>query len=413
MKVTSRDLKHFIKDGKIENIYLFAGPEVGEKKEIIKLLEQKLFPGEEPEKFTFYCDNEFDSTEFMNTLQAGMLFSAKKIVYLKNVEHINADAIKILDRYIFPYHVDIKKFEQSVLDKLDDKKKKKLLAFYEKDANTYRINKKITNKDKKSIMTIILSTGYENYNRDTYLIMLNESNDRIPAKLTDLLTPGQHIIFWEMFENQKVDWVRAKFKENQLYVEDEAIKFLLDMIPNNKYELENEIDKIVILFNETAADKQRVINLGVIEAYIQHSKAETPFSLYSAMLRRDLGKSLTLLKSLFQADEYGLLNGLVWSHRRFFKALDLYENQKLPVTEIFKTLRIFLKSNKDEFQEGFKYYSFNHASVMFYYISELDYYTKVLPHDLKLVKLQEFVINFICGDKRKTFLQGPLQFVSY
>jgi hypothetical protein len=46
--------------------------------------------------------------------------------------------------------------------------------------------------------------------------------------------------------------------------------------------------------------------------------------------------------------------------------------------------------------------------MMFHHLSELDYFLKILPDELKLVKLQEFLINFINGDIKNSFLSGDL-----
>jgi DNA polymerase-3 subunit delta len=228
--------------------------------------------------------------------------------------------------------------------------------------------------------------------------------------LQDLLTPEQNIIFWEMFQSQKIEWLRAEFKKNKLYIEDDAINFILDMIENNKEQLKNEIYKISALFKENES-KNNVIKKSFIEKHINHSKLESPFTLYSAMLEGNLSKSMEILETLFLSDEYSLLNGLVWSHRRFLKALDLYENQKLPIQEVFTNLKITNKSNKEDFEKGFQRYNFYHSSLMFNYLSELDYYLKVFPRNLKLIKLEEFLINFINGDIKKTFLQGELEYL--
>lgn|GEM_PF-956877 len=410
MKLNSRNLKHFVEKGKIENIYLFSGPEIGEKNEIIELIEKKLFQNNESSKFTFYCGDDFDQVNFMNTLKSGLLFSEKKLVILKKIEQINADTISLITNYIIPKSIDYKKFEDEVLNKINKSDiKKEILDCYNKENNDY-ILKKLTSQNKKKLVKIFYSIDFKNYDSNTYLIMLNETKDKIPQSLIDLLSDEQNIIFWEMFESQKIEWIRNEFKNNSLYIDDESISFILDMIENNKEQLKDEIYKISALFKDSGIN-ENVIKKNFIEEYLYHSKEETPFSLYSAMLEGDLTKSLEVLESLFLSDEYSLLNGLVWSHRRFLKALDLYENQKLPIIEIYSNLNITNKTNKEEILKGFKRYNFNHACLMFHYLSELDYYLKILPNKLKLIKLQEFIINFINGDMKKSFLNGDLEYL--
>jgi DNA polymerase III delta subunit len=183
------------------------------------------------------------------------------------------------------------------------------------------------------------------------------------------------------------------------------------MIENNKNELTNEINKIIELYELKGDKSKKVIDLIFIEDYLYHSKAESPFSLYSALLNKNLAKALEILESLFLTDELMLLNGLVWAHRRFLKAIDLFENQKMQTFEIFSTLKIISQREKKDFENGIKNFSFFHASLVHYNLSELDYYLKVLPSNLKLVKLQEFVVLFINGGIQKSFLQGQLQYL--
>ncbi len=409
MKVNSRDIKYRISNNKIENIYLFSGPEIGEKIEIIDLIEKKIFPDQDPVKFYFYCGNEFDIKQFIDTLSTGLLFSNKKIVFLKNVEQISAATIKSLEEYIIPHKIIIESFEKNILQKINNMaSKKNLLNNYIKENNKYILKDKINASSKKSLLEIFYSINYKNYDTGTYLIMLNETNEKIPQGLLNLLLPYQNIIFWEMFENQKIEWVREQFKKRNLYIKEEAVFFILDMIENNKAQLLSEIEKISYLVK---INKEKVINLSNIEEYLFHSKNETPFSLYSSMLNKNLSKAIDILDNLFLTDEMSLLNGIIWAHRRFLKAIDLYENHNMPLIDIFSNLKIFSKRDKEDYNIGLTNFTFNHASIMFYHLSELDYYLKVLPSNLKLVKLQEFIVNFINGDIQKSFLQGPLQFL--
>ena len=414
MRINSNDLRHRIEKGYIENIYLFAGPEVGEKNEVIQLIESKLFHDEEVTKFTFYCGEDFDLVEFINTLETGLLFSTKKIVYLKNVENIKKEAIKILEDYIIPRKIESQRFEKKILNKISSSHvKKQLLAFYPKNEDFYLLSSSVKSKDKKNIIEIFNSAGFTAYNPENYLIMLNETNDKIPQGLQDLLLPQQNIVFWEMFENQKISWIREEFRKKSLFIDEEAILFILDMIENNKAKLTEEIKKISDLYNVSEKKDKKGIDLAFIEEYLFHSKTETPFSLFSAILNKNLSKAMDILETLFLTDEFGLLNGFTWSHRRFLKAIDLFENQNMSTGEIFSSLYIITKKDKDDFETGFKNYKFSHVATMFYNLSELDYYLKVLPNNLKLVKLQEFIINFVDGDSRKSFLQGPLQFIQH
>ena len=80
--MTVAELKNNISKNLIERIYLFSGNEVGEKNQIIDLIEKKLFPNGTPTKYTFYCDNDLDPHYFIETVNSNLLFSDNKLIFL-------------------------------------------------------------------------------------------------------------------------------------------------------------------------------------------------------------------------------------------------------------------------------------------------------------------------------------------
>ncbi|OHD06879.1 MAG: hypothetical protein A2086_08145 [Spirochaetes bacterium GWD1_27_9] len=402
--MTVAELRNSINKGKIENIYLLAGPEVGEKNEILSLIEKKIFGSEEPTKYTFYIGNEFELEELNDTVSANLLFSTKKLIIIKNIELVNKTIIKSIENFVIPKK--LRDFD----NKLNEEKRKLILSYYKADGTDYILKESLKEADIKKLTSLCYEAGIKGIDDSTYLIMLNETTDKIPAGLTNLLTQNQNIIFWEMFDNQKPQWIRAEFKKHNLFIDDDAIQFIINTVENNKQQLEGEIQKIATSFDSLKKVDKNVVTKEIIEEFLYHSKDESPFTLYSAILEKKMGHALDILEKVFYTDEDGILGGLLYSHRRFLKTLDLYENQNKNPDEIFSAMFITLKRAKDEFNAGFKNYSFTEASFAFYYLSELDYYLKILPSELKLVKLQEFIVNYIAGNTGNSFLQGDLQY---
>ena len=150
MKLTSKELKSFVEKNKIENIYLFQGPEIGEKKEILGALEKKLFGNEEPVKFTFFCGDSFDLAEFENVLVTNLLFSDKKIVYLKNIEEIDSKTVKFLEEYIIPKKISDEKFNNEILSKIINQTQKNDFDYiYKQEGKYFVLDEKIKSGQKK------------------------------------------------------------------------------------------------------------------------------------------------------------------------------------------------------------------------------------------------------------------------
>ena len=408
------ELKQRISKNRIEHIYLFSGPEIGEKKEIIELLENRIFNGDEPVVYNFYINSDLATDELIDAIEGELLFSDSKIVYLKNIEEINQKIIKIIENFIIPSRLSKALYDQIVESFKNDKESAGILnnCYQFDDAlGTYAI-KDIKESDKKRLIGILNRLKFSVAKENTYIVMLNETNDKIPAGLLNLLNQDQHVIFWEMFDNQKPAWIRGEFRKYNLLIDDDAINFIIDTVENNKYDFERAIEKIFIYYSNLES-KNNIVDKTVIENYLYYSKEESPFSLYSALLAKNCEKALSILNKIFLTDEDGIVGGLMWSHRRFLKILHLVENEKKSPDAALDKMFIKSKKIREELEKGIKNYSFLKASLMSNDLSELEYYQRALPSDLKLIKFQEFIVKSIYGDSRKSFLQGKNQFLLY
>lgn len=406
------ELRHAVQKGLIEPVYLLEGPELGEKKEIIDLLLKQLSAHDDPEVSRFYCGSDFRITDFTDVLQGALLFSSTKIIILKSIEAAGKDLIKVLTDFLIPPFFSTQDFNEKILGKLGPADREKIGAFYQQGDRGYTL-KKIKENEKKKVTGLLENCRYNRERPDTYVIMLNETTDRIPESLTRLLTAKQRIMFWEMFENKKQEWIISRFKSAGMQIEKEAVLFILQTIENNKEYLENEISKIIAVFSALRKEGEQSVRKEFIEEYLFHSKEENAFSLFSAMMKKDLPGSMQILEKVFILDEFSLLFGLLFSFRRLLKVFDLYHNQKKSSREIYSQLFIKSKKIQAEMDLALDSFSLSHIVESFYHLSELDYYLKILPTDLKKIKLEQFILFFLGENNHKSFLQGPLQFLQY
>lgn len=406
------EFKHRVLKNDTSFVYLFAGPEIGDKKEALNLFKKNIFKNNDPLIYTYYAGSDLSPADLLDAVQTQPLFSNEKLIVVKNIEKVTPDLSKTLTSLLIPDSIDKDIFETHFSKRADIFKK--ISEYYTLKGDRYCISK-IKEADKKKIVELFVTAGYSPLGKSTFLILVNETTDEIPEAVTRLIADSQSVMFFEMFENKKLEWIRAEFKKNDIYIEDNAVAFLLETIENNKNELELIISNISVSLKEhikTTGDKP-VVTKDFIEDHLYHSKEESPFSLFNAMLQLNAEKALEILKKLFTTDRDSILPGLIWSQRRLVKMIDLYENMKHHPNDIFKEMFITRKKMIQELSVIFGRFNFKHAVYNYRKMAELEYYMRAMPRDLKYVKFQEMIVLYINGNIDKSFLQGQLQYIQF
>ncbi|MCH5149696.1 MAG: hypothetical protein J1G30_03430 [Spirochaetales bacterium] len=402
-----QSFKHLLLKGTPKNVYLFSGVEIGDKKEALSIFKQRLFGNESPTVYTFYCDSEFVPANFLNAIQTAGLFSSTKLILLKGIEQAKDSVIKTLTSLLIPQSFEAAHYEE--IFARFPKEINQLNTYYEKKDNRYFL-KKIKETDKKKIIDLFAHCNFSPLDKDSFLIVSDETNEKIPDAVTRLFPETQTIQFFEMFENKKADWTRTEFAKYNLSIDNNSVSLLLDMVENNKSALEQEIGNIAAMILQKDASQKNITH-DLIEEYLYHSKEESTFSLFSALVAKKRDKALEILDKLFIAAPDGILSGLLWSQRRAVRILDLYENMKQPKELIFRELFINGKKAQQELSLLIANFSFRHAVYALNRLSQLEYFLRVLPANLKLIQLQLFILDYIDERIDRDFLQGELQFV--
>ena len=301
-------------------IFLLLGPEIGEKDNFIKELKSKIEKQtkEKPEYFKFY---PFDTQllDIITVLQNGSLFSAHKMVVLANVEALKKEELKILSQYC---------------------------------------------KQPNEESTLILTSDS---------IQISETIKKsIPKENTK--------IFWEMFENQKQNWIINYLKKVGLSIEKDALELLLDLIENNTQDMKIICDRISLFY-----PKGTTLETDQIEEFVFHSKEENVFTLFEKISQKDLKSSLEIIMKIKNSGETSyvqLLGGILWQFRRLlnFSAL-ISENYSQ--TEAFKKLNIRGKKNQSTYYNGSKNYKLEDLQRIIVLISKYDGYLRNVKQDLQ------------------------------
>lgn len=173
---------------KTQPIYLYTGPEFGEREEAINTIKnaQKKQFGTIDEHLFYLLETPF--TEVMTILQSGTLFSDGVCIVCKNAELI---------------------------------------------------------KTKDDIQMI--SDWLENAEESSILILVSDEVTA-DAKLEKLIPPANRKKFWEMFDDKKLPWVMSFFSKNGYRIESDAAQLILDMVENNTQALKNECSRFFVCF---------------------------------------------------------------------------------------------------------------------------------------------------------------------
>ena len=169
-------------------IYLYTGPEFGERNDSVTALKEahkKKF-GNIDEHLFYLLETPF--FEVMTILQSGTLFSDGVCVVCRNAE---------------------------LLKKKEDLK--------------------------------MISDWLENPEESSMLILVSDEVS-VDAKLEKLIPPSNRKKFWEMFEEKKLPWVMNYFRKNGYRIESEAAELILDLVENNTMALKNECSRFFIVF---------------------------------------------------------------------------------------------------------------------------------------------------------------------
>ncbi|MDR0568461.1 MAG: DNA polymerase III subunit delta [Spirochaetaceae bacterium] len=244
--------------------YLFLGPEIGEKQDAVDEIRSRLRKSSAPEEISFYA-GETAVSAIVSVLQNASLFAESRLIFIKNAEVLKKkEEIEVLADYL------------------------------------------------------------EHPQDDTTLILLSDA----PSLAKGLETPvpaGNKRIFWELFENRKIEWVNAFFKRSGYRIAGDGVDTILELVENNTDALRRECQRLMLFLG-----KDKPITGEDVEKLLSHTREESAFTLFSRIAEGDLSKSLTVLRALLMAKEASpaILAGLAWCFRKLRDYAALTESGK-------------------------------------------------------------------------------------
>lgn len=280
-------------------VYLFTGPEAGERKEAILHLRiaarKKFGPLDE---YSFYA-SETKFSEIMTLLLNESLFAT--------------------GRFIVVYGADLLK--------------------------------------KKEDLEMLSSWISSSVGGASILVLISDEVS-CDKKLETLIPKSNKQIFWEMFENRKEQWLVGYFKKNGYSITPDAIELVLDMVENNTEALKTECSRFFHCFQQgyqiTSED---------VEQILAHNREESPFTLFEAFCETQrsplqrLETSLSILQKLRLSKESSgiqLIAGLTYCFRRLQAWHHLFKENPSPSEMDYKTRGFTSKKIRSQYQSAGK-----------------------------------------------------------
>jgi DNA polymerase-3 subunit delta len=264
--------------------YLFLGPEIGKKQDAIADIRRDLERrfNAPPEETSFYA-GETPVTAMTAVIRNGSLFAEGRLFFIKNAEAVQK------------------------------KEDVELLA---------------------SCMAVP---------QDGAVLILISEAAGLNKHLEKAVPREAKRIFWELFENEKAEWVSSFFRREGRRISAEGVGAVLEMVENNTEALGRECSRL--MFFTGGGDAGGIIGAEDVERWLSHTREESAFTLFSRIAAGDLEKSLETMRILLGAKEspQAILAGLAWCFRKLRDYLSLGPGQK---TDDFALKKIGLSSFK-------------------------------------------------------------------
>ena len=310
-------------------VYLLLGPETGEKQERITQIRSQIAKaqGSAPEVHHYWAsDDDWEENLYQNLTTVGF-FASWQMVILSQVDELGTKEAKKLAEFLKPY--------------LGPKP-----AGYQ--------------------FTLVLVTD------KTYLKEQKILQTEIPKEY--------QCTFNEMNDNQKEAWIKGYFHRHGITITPDGISTMLDMVENNTTELKIASDQLILFWQlEKHTDP---ISGDAIESYMANTKEEDGYTLFPAIMERDLKRSLRILQQIFALGDsktsFALYSQLLYQARKLLSIEEAYaqnhsEYQAFSNAFVFGARAfVFTQKDKATYHAALTNYSLDQARQVLACIEDYD-----------------------------------------
>ena len=239
-------------NSKIYSVYLLYGPEdYLIEEEIQKLLDRTLSQKERGLNFHLFSGEEHGSQEIVQTAQTIPMFSQYRFVLVREADHMDEKNVETLTEYI----------------------------------------------RKPSFSTCLVLHG--------------QTTGLWKKHRKEIEKAGKVIEYTRLKGRALISWMKNRMKEKGKILSDEAANYLMEVVGDHLYNLDNALEKVFLSVGEN-----RTVELSDMEEITSEVKASTVFDLTDAIGHQNLEKALGILEKameskaiLFRKEEEGSKSG--------------------------------------------------------------------------------------------------------
>jgi DNA polymerase-3 subunit delta len=206
----------------------------------------------------------------------------------------------------------------------------------------------VKKKDDAELLVSCIKRPPEN----TVIVLVSEEI-KLDKRIEDAVPKEHKTIFWELFENKKTEWLASFFRREGRRIDDSGIETILEMVENNTDALRRECRRLILFL-----DKDKTITGADVERCFSHAREESAFTLFAAIARGNLQRSLEIVRSLTGARESipAIMGTLAWCFRKLRDYLALCASGTAADFEL-KKIGLGSSKTRADYQEAAKRWS--------------------------------------------------------
>lgn len=227
---------------------------------------------------------------------------------------------------------------------------------------------------------------------DGATLLLVSDAYKVDRTLTTAVPKQSTKVFWELFEDKKRTWIANYFRQAGKSIADGGVDLILEMVPNDTLSMRTECANLCFHYED-----QREISLDDLDAFLVHGRGETVYSLFDALLGRDLESSLEILQKILLSGEANASQVTGGLYRQFsaLRSLAAARSQGLPAEQLFRDLRILGKKRQAAYQRGLRSYSEDEVGDIIVLLADLDRRLRDGRADVHTIMLEHMVYRII------------------